>query len=37
MTHRTIAVAHFERTGCILPDYAGEVAAYRAEERDHDE
>jgi len=28
---RTRAVAHFTRTGCILPGHAAEVAAYRQE------
>ncbi|AGM11789.1 hypothetical protein M201_gp15 [Haloarcula californiae tailed virus 2] len=27
---RSRAVAHWQRTGCILPGTAGEVAAYRA-------
>jgi len=26
----TKAVAHFERTGCIMPGHAGEIAAYLA-------
>jgi len=27
---RTIAIAHYERTGRILPGHASDVAAYRA-------
>ena len=26
------AIAHFERTGCILPGHAGTIARYRAED-----
>lgn len=35
--HRSKGVAHFCRTGVILPGYAGEVAAYLARRRDVDD
>jgi hypothetical protein len=34
MMSRTVAIAHFERTGMILPGHAAEIAAYRAEDGD---
>lgn len=34
MKARTRAVAHFERTGCILPGHQGEIAQYLAERGD---
>jgi len=32
----TAAVAHFKRTGCILPSHAGEIARYLAENNSED-
>jgi len=35
-SYNTEAIAHYKRTGCILPEYAGDVAAWVAQENGGD-